>query len=75
MKPTLIAPLLSAVLPGSGLLYLGKVRRGIANLSAACAATFAAIMTGSEYTHYVLLAIAAGSAGYAHAIARADQHN
>jgi len=72
MKPTVIAPLLNAILPGAGLWYLGESARGIANFLAAVAVTAVAGLLGTEHIHYVLLAIATGSAGYAHAVARPD---
>jgi len=70
MKPSVIAPILNAILPGAGLWYLGETKRGIGNLLAAVAVTVIAGLSGTEHIHYALLAIATGSAGYAHAIAR-----
>ncbi len=74
MKQTVTAPLLNALLPGAGLWYLGRSGRALANLLLAVAIVGTASIRGTEHMHYVLLAIIAGSAGYAHAVARGDRN-
>lgn len=73
MKPTVVAPLLNAVLPGAGLWYLGRRGRALGNFLLALVLTALASASGSEHVHYMLLAIVAGSAGYAHAVAAGDR--
>ena len=68
MKKSIIASVSNFVLPGSGLWYLGEHRRSIWNFAIACGITAAVFVLRFEQIHYVLLAIAAGSAGYAHAV-------
>ena len=70
MKPTVVAPLLNAVLPGAGLWYLGETKRAAINFLLASVVTAVAALSGSEHIHYVFLAVVTGSAGYAHAVAR-----
>lgn len=74
MRSTVTAPLLNALLPGAGMWYLGRPGRAIANFGLAVLITAVASVFGSEHIHYVLLAIAAGSAGYAHAAAAQDRN-
>jgi hypothetical protein len=68
-----VATILSFVVPGLGLAYLGKVGWGLVNLAAvaAAAAAGAAVFPAAfwEHAHYAALAFAAGSAGLAHAVA------
>lgn len=71
MKPTVVAPILNAVLPRAGLWYLGEPTRAVVNFLLAVVVTAAAAVSGWEHVHYIFLAIVAGSAGYAHAVARA----
>lgn len=73
MKSTFLAPLLNAVLPGAGLWYLGESVRAVSNFGLVAVVTAAAALSGFEHIHYVFLAAVAGSAGYAHAIARSEQ--
>jgi len=70
MKSTVVAPLLNAVLPGAGLWYLGETKIAVANFLLACIVTAVAALSGSEHIHWFLLAVGAGSAGWAHAVAR-----
>jgi hypothetical protein len=71
-KPT-IAAILSFVLPGAGLWYVGRRALAIANLVVATLALTACWLAGSgaviDHIHYVALVIAAASAGLAHAVA------
>lgn len=68
MKKSTIAAVTSLVIPGAGLWYLGKRAMGMVNLLVATAVIV--LLTGvvSDQIHYVILAVAAGSAGLAHAI-------
>jgi len=70
MKNRNIAASLNFFVPGSGLWYLGKRRWAIANLFAATGILLSAggIEVAAERIHYVILAVAAGSAGLAHAV-------
>ena len=70
MKNRNIAATLSFFVPGSGLWYLGRRRWAIANLLAATGLLLSAggIEAATERIHYVILAVAAGSAGLAHAV-------
>ena len=68
MKTSIIASVSNFILPGSGLWYLGEHRRAIWNFVIAAAINVTVFLLHFEQIHYVLLAIAAGSAGYAHAI-------
>ena len=73
MKPPVIAAVLNFILPGAGLLYLGKA--GLAALNFVCAVALllgwcALISHGTQTVHYVALGIGAGSAGFAHAVAQ-----
>ena len=70
MRRSTTATLLSFVIPGTGLWYLGRHRRAVVNFVAAVLASIAGLLWANEYVHYVILGIAAGSAGYAHATAR-----
>ena len=78
MKSPQLAAFLSFVLPGAGLWYIGRTGLGFANLTLAIAVPVIwldSVMNGIESVHYVALAIAAGSAGFAHALAgRGDRH-
>jgi hypothetical protein len=73
MNSTVFAPLLSALLPGAGLWYLGEIKLALMNFLLALVVTACAAISGSEHIHYVFLAVATGSAGYAHAVARSMQ--
>ena len=61
---------LNFFVPGSGFWYLGKHRWAIANLFVATGILLSAggIEAVAERIHYVILAVAAGSAGLAHAV-------
>lgn len=68
MKRRAIATALSFFVPGLGLLYLHKRAAAVVNLLLAMVIPIlAGLLWSSEYLHYVLLGIAAGSAGFAHA--------
>ena len=72
MKSPALAAILNFLLPGAGLVYLGRLRAAIANFALALVgplAWVALIESGFETAHFVALAIAAGSAGFAHAMA------
>jgi predicted metal-dependent enzyme (double-stranded beta helix superfamily) len=73
MKRSTKAAAFSFVIPGAGLWYLGESRQSIVNLIGAAVLSAIVIATGHEHLHWGLLAIAAGSSGYAHAAARALQ--
>lgn len=76
MKRRSVATALNFIVPGAGLWYLNRVRSAIVNLLVAVAVP-AVIGTiwQSEHVLYVFLAIAAGSAGYAHAAGTRDLVN
>lgn len=69
-----IVALLSFILPGAGLVYLGKWSWGLLNLAVAVAILALGMLAGGDlfvaYIHYPALAVAAGSAGLAHAVAQ-----
>ena len=77
LRKPLIAFVLSFILPGAGLLYLKRWRGGLINLLLVHFVLFA-LAFGlndsfvNEHLHYVFLILAAGSAGYAHAVARGE---
>ncbi len=76
MKKSTIAAVLNFVIPGAGLWYLGRRSWAAANVLGATALVLGITATGqlSEQIHYVILAVAAGSAGLAHAAgSRMDQ--
>jgi len=72
-KKPWVAFVLSFLVPGAGLFYLGYWKSGVVNL---CVATVLAMlvverpgmMGVSDYEHYALLVIASASAGVAHAL-------
>ena len=70
MKRSSIAALLSLILPGAGLWYCGRPRMALANFLIAVACPAVGLMAGflAEHILWILLAIAAGSAGLAHAV-------
>jgi hypothetical protein len=69
MKKANIAAALSFVVPGAGLWFLGKPLWAVVNLLVA--AGLVLLLSGfepaNERIHYVILAVAAGSSGLAHA--------
>ena len=74
MKKPWVAFLLSLLLPGSGLAYLGKWLWAILNFAIVQAVLLSVVLWGSdkpmlEHFHYIMLGLAAGSAGIAHALA------
>jgi|SaaInlStandDraft_1057018.scaffolds.fasta_scaffold441166_1 hypothetical protein len=79
MKKSTIAAATSLVIPGAGLWYLGKRAMGMVNLLVATAIIVLLAGLVSDQIHYVILAVAAGSAGLAHAIgsrsAKSDRRN
>jgi hypothetical protein len=68
MKKSTTATVMNFVIPGAGLWYLGKRAAGIVNLFVATAIIVLLAGVVSDQIHYVILAVAAGSAGLAHAI-------
>lgn len=58
---------MNAVIPGSGLWYLGLRRMAVINLLAAVLIPLVGMFWLSEHVHYLFLGVAAGSAGAAHA--------
>lgn len=70
MKKSTIAAVMSFVIPGAGLWYLGKRAVGLVNLLVATALVvlLAGVALTWDQIHYVILAVAAGSAGLAHAV-------
>lgn len=73
MKRSTKAAALSFFVPGAGLWYLGKPLHAVMNLLVAAILTTLALVSGHEHLHYAILAIAAGSAGYAHAAERTSE--
>ena len=75
MKRSTVAAVLNFVIPGAGFWYLGRGLWGVLNLLGATALVFGITALGqfSEQIHYVILAVAAGSAGLAHAAATGSQ--
>ena len=73
MSRSTIAAVLSFVIPGAGLWYLGNRGRAVLNFTAAVLLTLIGAVSQREHVHYLFLAIAAGSAGYAHAAAPASK--
>lgn len=72
-KKPWVAFVLSLLLPGAGLCYLDRWSWGVLNFLVVQAVLVGLVLAplGSEvfeYFHYVLLVLAAGSAGIAHAI-------
>lgn len=72
-KKPWVAFVLSFLLPGSGLVYLGRVKAGVLNFVLVHLFLVGLLSlqepTVLEHIHYVFLALAAASAGYAHAVA------
>lgn len=70
MKRSTTALLLNLVLPGAGLWYCGWRKLALANFLFAVGIPIVGLTTGflSEHIHWVFLAIAAGSAGFAHSM-------
>lgn len=72
MKRRTIATILNFVLPGAGLWYLDRKKSAGVNLVLAILIPALGSMPWSgEHAHYFFLAVAAGSAGYAHAVGTA----
>lgn len=73
MKRSTKASLLSLVLPGAGLWYCGLRKLAVANFLLAAAIPVIGLSTGflSEHIYWIFLAVAAGSAGFAHAMSGA----
>ena len=71
MKKPWLAFLCSFFVPGAGLAYLGNWLAGIVNLCLATLIVVGFMMVqpdqSLDYLHYVILVIAAGSGGFAHA--------
>jgi hypothetical protein len=68
-----LAAILSFILPGAGLWFVGRRRLAAANFLIATAIVVASWMTArgavADHIHYVILVVAAASAGLAHALA------
>jgi hypothetical protein len=68
--------LLNFIIPGVGLAYLGKKSVAMVNFGIAVILPLAACWfwpeTSSNWVRYLILAIAAGSGGFAHAAAEQD---
>lgn len=73
MREPIIAAALNFVVPGAGLLYLGRRWPAAANFAVAVLIVVGLLLAAPQFfhesMHYVVLAIAAGSAGCAHAVA------
>jgi hypothetical protein len=71
MKRTTTATLLNLVLPGAGLWFCGRPKLALANLLLAAGIPLLGFSVGfiEEHVPWVFLAVAAGSAGFAHAVA------
>lgn len=71
IKKPWVAFVCSLLVPGAGLAYLGKWLAGAVNLGVATAIVAVFLLAQPEksldYIHYVILLLAAGSAGLAHA--------
>jgi len=71
VKKPWLAFVCSLLIPGAGLAYLGRWRAGLVNLCVATAIVAACWLirpqSSLDYIHYVILVLAAGSAGLAHA--------
>jgi hypothetical protein len=74
MKHSTKASLLSLILPGAGLWYCGLRKLAVFNLLLAVAVPAFGFSLGflSEHVLWIFLAIAAGSAGYAHSMSFSD---
>ena len=78
VKSPLVAAILSFILPGSGLLYVGYWKAALINFALVNAALLFCVFgfgdpTLIEHIHYLFLGLAALSAGYAHGVA-ASKH-
>ena len=72
MKSPVIAAVLNFVIPGAGLIYVGRMYAAAANFAVAVIAPFTWVTfveDGFDTVPLLTLAIAAGSAGFAHAAA------
>ena len=72
MKKPWLAFVLSFLVPGAGLMYLGRWAAGLVNLALVTAIMVGVALVQQEaffsYAHYLALTLAAGSAGLAHAL-------
>ncbi|HQZ66873.1 MAG TPA: hypothetical protein PLY87_17395 [Planctomycetaceae bacterium] len=70
MKRSTRAGLLSLILPGAGLWYCGRPLLGLINFVIALVSPLIGFYAGliGEHILWMILAIAAGSAGFAHAV-------
>lgn len=78
MKSPRTATVVNFFLPGAGLLYLGKIWMAVANVAVAIGVPLLWTMgtqDGTDFLHYIALAIAAGSAGFAHAVASKQENS
>jgi len=73
MKRSAKAAILSFILPGAGLWYSGWRKSAVVNFLLAAAIPVVGLTTGflDEHIQWVFLAVAAGSAGIAHAMSGA----
>lgn len=70
MKHSTKAAILSLVLPGAGLWYCGRRKMAVVNFIIALSVPAVGLTMGflAEHLQWIFLAIAAGSAGLAHAM-------
>ena len=75
MKRSTTATLLSLVLPGAGLWFCGWPRLALTNFLIAAGIPLLGFSVGfiGEHVQWVFLAVAAGSAGLAHAVASSSE--
>ena len=75
MKHSTKASLLSLIVPGAGLWYCGWRKLAVANFLFAVAIPAVALAGEflSEHIQWIILAVGAGSAGFAHAMAGVRQ--
>lgn len=75
MKHSTKASLLSLFLPGAGLWYCGSRKLAVANFLLAVAIPAVALAGEflSEHIQWIILAVGAGSAGFAHAMSGVRQ--
>jgi hypothetical protein len=79
MKKPWLAFVFSLLIPGAGLAYLGKWKWALLNFVLVQVPILLIVLKPipslNEHIHYILLALAAGSAGVAHAVAQSAGSN
>ena len=77
MKKSTKAACLSLLIPGAGLLYCGRRQWALWNLLAGVTVPLVLLWSGfpGEHVLWILLGIAAGSAGWANAVAQQSMVN